>query len=200
MLFTRQLTVFAQEKPYLASYAATVLFFATVPLLGLLLFVVVLVVVLLAALLFWVGFALVVTAGVLIVAATMATGAYVYFLSLFMAGRWAKNTFMGAGAAVNLAKGATNAAMSGAGKKVQDRVGGSKAVGDGGVRAGNGGAKASGGKAEKAENRQSSTGDGNAGAEKKQERAQAGGIVGNVGSAVDDERQKLKKDIARSLS
>ena len=142
----------------------------------------------------------VVTAGVLIVAATMATGAYVYFLSLFMAGRWAKNTFMGVGVVVNSANGATNAAMSGAGKKVQDGVGSSRAVGDGGVKVGNGGAKASGGKVEKVENRQSSTGDGNAGAEKKQERAQAGGIVGGVGSAIDDERQKMKKDIARSLS
>jgi hypothetical protein len=138
----------------------------------------------------------VVTAGVLIVAATMATGAYVYFLGLFMAGRWAKNTFMGVGAVVSSANGATNAATSGAGKKVQDAVGGSKTVGDVGVGVGNDGAKAPGGKAE---NRQSSTGDGNAGAEKKQERAQTGGIVGNLGSAV-DERQKMKKDIARSLS
>ncbi|KAI5791482.1 hypothetical protein FPQ18DRAFT_336266 [Pyronema domesticum] len=89
-----ELYKFALAKPYFASYAATFLFFAFIPILGFTIFVISLAVILAATAAFWLGVALTVVAGFLMVSATLATFTYAYLVALFTAGQWARATFL----------------------------------------------------------------------------------------------------------
>lgn len=93
---TKQATAFAKARPYAASYAAVFTFFAFAPVMGFAIFLVSLAIVLAATALFWVGLGLIVTTGLLSVAALFATGAYLYLVSLFFAYRWARTLLFGA--------------------------------------------------------------------------------------------------------
>ncbi|KAF8537178.1 hypothetical protein BDD12DRAFT_911681 [Trichophaea hybrida] len=90
----QQLLHLAVSRPYLSSYLAVFLFFAFLPLLGLTVSVIFLAVILGATAAFWVGVALVITAGFLTVAAMLATCVYVYLLGVFIVGRWCRNMFL----------------------------------------------------------------------------------------------------------
>ncbi|KAA8893824.1 hypothetical protein FN846DRAFT_977294 [Sphaerosporella brunnea] len=76
----------AYAHPYIASYATLFLLCATLPLLGLLVFLVILV----ATAVFWLGVALLVTASFLSVAALFAAGVWAYFFAAFLAVSWAR--------------------------------------------------------------------------------------------------------------
>ncbi|KAI5820031.1 hypothetical protein BZA77DRAFT_302842 [Pyronema omphalodes] len=89
-----ELYKFAVAKPYFAAYVATFLFFAFIPILGFTIFVVSLAIILAATAAFWLGVALTVVAGFLMVSLTLATLTYAYLVALFTAGQWARTTFL----------------------------------------------------------------------------------------------------------